>query len=103
MRPTTRRQFLRSAAVAGAGLAATRAAAIEPVSRPGPAHVRLSMAAYSFRQYLALNLKPKPPMTLDDFIDLAAGNGIDAVELTAYYFPETSPEYLAHLKGRCTR
>ena len=42
-------------------------------------------------------------MTLDDFIDLAAGMDLDAVELTAYYFPKTTPEYLAHLKGRCTR
>ncbi len=42
-------------------------------------------------------------MTLDDFIDLAAGMDLDAVELTAYYFPQTTPDYLAHLKGRCTR
>jgi sugar phosphate isomerase/epimerase len=25
------------------------------------------------------------------------------VEPTAYYFPETTPAYLAHLKGKCTR
>src|SRR5437879_13602506 len=42
-------------------------------------------------------------MTLDDFIDAAAAMDLDAVELTQYYFPETSSEYLAHLKGRCTR
>jgi sugar phosphate isomerase/epimerase len=42
-------------------------------------------------------------MTLDDFIDLAAALDLDAVELTAYYFPRTTPDYLAHLKGRCTR
>jgi sugar phosphate isomerase/epimerase len=42
-------------------------------------------------------------MTLDDFIDLAAGMDLDAVELTSYYFPETTPDYLARLKGRCTR
>ncbi len=42
-------------------------------------------------------------MTLDDFIDFAAGQPIDAVELTAYYFPQTTPRYLAHLKARCTR
>ena len=42
-------------------------------------------------------------MTLDDFIDFAAAQDIDAVELTAYYFAETTPEYLAGLKGRCTR
>src|SRR5262249_57202036 len=42
-------------------------------------------------------------MTLFDFIDVSAGMGLDAVELTAYYFPETTPEYLAALKGRATR
>jgi sugar phosphate isomerase/epimerase len=98
----TRRQFLQSALVAGTGLAlaARPAAAIEPVSRTGKSHLRLSMAGYSFRKYLDLK---KPSMTYDDFIDLAAGLNIDAVELTQYYFPETTPEYLAHLKGRCSR
>jgi sugar phosphate isomerase/epimerase len=102
---TTRRQFLQSALAAGTGLAlaAGPAAAIEPIRRTGKSHLRLSMAGYSFRKYLDLKLKPKPPMTYDDFIDLAADLNIDAVELTQYYFPETTPEYLAHLKGRCTR
>ncbi|HEV3255571.1 MAG TPA: sugar phosphate isomerase/epimerase, partial [Gemmataceae bacterium] len=102
---TTRRQFLQSALAAGPGLAlaCTPASAIEPIPRPGQSHIRLSIAGYSYRQYLALNLKTKPTMDLDGFIDLAAGMDLDAVELTAYYFPETSPEYLAHLKGRCTR
>jgi sugar phosphate isomerase/epimerase len=65
--------------------------------------MRLSIAAYSFRQALELKRKPKPEMTLDDFIDLAAAMDLDAVELTAYYFPKTTPDYLAHLKARCTR
>ena len=45
-----RRQFLRGAVAAGACLAAGRAAAIDPVRRTGPSHLRLSIAAYSFRQ-----------------------------------------------------
>src|SRR5262245_26787554 len=94
----TRRQFLLSGAVAG-GLAAT-AGAIEPIRRTAKPQMRLSLAAYSFRQYL--NLK-KPAMTLADFIDSAAGWPLDAVELTGYYFRETSAKYLAGLKGRCTR
>jgi sugar phosphate isomerase/epimerase len=103
----TRRQFLKSAVAAGTGLAlaAGAAPAIEPIARTGKSHLRLSIAAYSYRQYLAADAKTKakPSMTLDDFIDLAAGMNLDAVELTQYYFPETGPEYLAHLKGRCTR
>jgi sugar phosphate isomerase/epimerase len=100
----TRRQFLRTSLAAGAALAAAGAVApaIEPIARNGKSHLRLSIAAYSYRKYLDLK-QPKPAMTLDDFIDLCAGMGLDAVELTQYYFPETTPEYLAHLKGRCTR
>jgi sugar phosphate isomerase/epimerase len=105
MATATRRQFLHSSLFAGTGLVlgAGAAAAIEPIRRSGPPHLRLSIAAYSFRQALDLKSKPKPQMTLDDFIDLAAGMDLDAVELTAYYFPKTTPDYLAHLKGRCTR
>lgn len=100
-----RRRFLRAALAAGAGiaLAPRPAPAIEPIPRNGKSHIRLSLAGYSFRKYLDLKIKPKPPMTLDDFVDLAAGMNLDAIEPTAYYFAETSPEYLAHLKGKCTR
>ncbi len=100
---SSRRQFLTKALLGGTGAgwgAAAAASAIEPIRRSGRPQFRLSLAAYSFRQYL--NLK-KPAMTLEDFIDLAAGMPLDAVELTAYYFAETSPRYLARLKGRCTR
>jgi sugar phosphate isomerase/epimerase len=65
--------------------------------------MKLSLAAYSYRQYLNLKQQPRPTMTLADFIDAAAGMPLDAVELTAYYFAETSTRYLAGLKGRCTR
>jgi sugar phosphate isomerase/epimerase len=105
MTTSTRRQFLHSSLLAGAGMAfhAGSATAIEPIQRSGSSHLRLSIAAYSFRQALELKRKPKPAMTLDGFIDLSAGMDVDAVELTAYYFPKTTPDYLAHLKGRCTR
>lgn len=97
---TTRRRFLQTSLVAG--LTASTANAIEPIQRTGRPLLRLSLAAYSFRQFLSL--KPKPPtMSLDDFIDLAAGLPLDAVELTAYYFAQTTPRYLANIKGRCTR
>src|SRR6516164_5840159 len=94
----TRRRFLQAAA---ASLALTSsAAAIDPIRRPGKPHIRLSIAGYSYRKYLDLK---KPAMTYDEFIDNAAAMDLDAVELTAYYFSETTPEYLAHIKGRCTR
>src|SRR5437879_5000975 len=101
----TRRQFLQKslAAGAGVGLAASSVQAIEPIRRTGRPLLRLSLAAYSFRQFLNLRLKPQPTMALEDFIDLAAGLPLDAVELTGYYFGQTTPRYLANLKGRCTR
>ena len=100
--PSTRRHFLRNAVIASAsaGFGAAAAPAIEPIRRTAKPQFRLSLAAYSFRQ--ALNLK-KPTMTLDGFIDMAAGLPLDAVELTGYYFAQTTNPYLAGLKGRCTR
>jgi sugar phosphate isomerase/epimerase len=97
----TRRQFL--AAGAGLAIAAAPVAAIDPIRRPGKPHIRLSIAGYSYRKYLGLDQKPKPPMDYDEFVEIAADMDLDAVEFTQYYFRETSPEYLAHLKGKCTR
>ena len=84
-------------------LASFRPSGIEPITRAGKPRVKLSLAGYSFRKELDLKKKPKPEMTYFDFIDLAATYPLDAVELTAYYFPETTPEYLAALKGRAGR
>jgi sugar phosphate isomerase/epimerase len=95
-----RRQFL----AAGAGLAvAGRASAIEPIHRHGPAHLKLSLAAYSFNKAMDRRRGAKPTMTYEQFIEFGANCGLSAVELTEYYFPETSPTYLAKLKGMCTR
>jgi sugar phosphate isomerase/epimerase len=99
----TRRLFLQSSLAAGVGLSVNSAQAIDPIRRTGRSLIRLSLAAYSFRQFLDLRRKPRPTMNLEDFIDLAAGLPLDAVELTGYYFSQTTPRYLADLKGRCTR
>jgi sugar phosphate isomerase/epimerase len=102
MPEANRRTFLRGALAASALGIGTAAGAIEPIRRIGRSAMRLSLAAYSFRQVLNLQQKP-PKMNLEGFIDFAAEQPLDAVELTAYYFPETTPRYLARLKGRCTR
>ncbi|MBN1349336.1 sugar phosphate isomerase/epimerase [candidate division KSB1 bacterium] len=60
------------------------------------ARFKISCAAYSYRKYLKTG-----EMTLDDFIDECIGMGLDAVELTSYYFPEKiTPQYLNHLKHK---
>jgi sugar phosphate isomerase/epimerase len=102
MQPNRRAFLCGSLAVGATALGGARAAAIEPVRREGRALLRPSLAAYSFRQALDLRRKP-PAMTLDGFVELAATMPLDAVELTAYYFAETTPRYLARLKGHCTR
>lgn len=102
MRSLQRREFLLGSLATAGTLGAGAASAIDPIRREGRPLMRLSLAAYSFRQ--ALNLTRKPPtMTYAGFIDLAATLPFDAVELTEYYFPETTPRFLASLKGRCTR
>src|SRR5262249_1941653 len=97
-----RREFLLGTMAAGsiAGLAIP-AFAIDPIQRKGGPKLKLSIAAYSYRDYLTG--KKKPNMTMEDFIDLSAEMGLPAVELTSYYFKETSAAYMAKLKGRCTR
>lgn len=95
----TRRQWMAATAILGT---TATASGIEPIRRNGRASFKLGLAAYSFRQALDLRRKP-PAMNLEGFIDQAAGWPLDAVELTAYYFPETTPAYLARLKARCTR
>ncbi|MDB5309799.1 MAG: nfo 1 [Gemmataceae bacterium] len=98
----SRRDFLRSAAGTGLALAGPPGlSAIDPIKRPADKpDLKLSLAAYSFRQ--ALDLK-KPTMTLFDFIDLAAELPLDAVELTSYYFADTSDEYLDRLKAHAAK
>ena len=88
MKPS-RRQFVATAAtvVGTAGLHPPLARAIDPIKRPSDKpDLKLSLAAYSYRQFLDLK---KPTMTLFEFIDFAAELPLDAVELTSYYFAET--------------
>ena len=97
---TTRRGFLTRAALAtSAGLLMpTRPSwAVGPIGRTRPSHLKLSLAAYSYRDYLT---GPQPRMDLFDFVNLAADMGLDAVEPTSYYFPkEIDTDYLHRLKG----
>jgi sugar phosphate isomerase/epimerase len=97
----SRRQFFAASAAATgiASLSPQFASAIDPIKRPSDKpDLKLSLAAYSYRQYLDLK---KPTMTLFDFIDIAAWGPLDAVELTSYYFSETTDAYLDKIKARC--
>ena len=93
----SRRGFLLGAAAAPLCLAASQSAwAIPPVGRSRPSHLKLSLAAYSYRDFLKAN---PPKMDLFDFVNLSADMGLDGVELTSYYFPvDVKPAYLHKLK-----
>jgi sugar phosphate isomerase/epimerase len=60
--------------------------------------MRLSCCAYSYRQYLQSG-----EMTLEEFVDTAAGIRCEGVELTAYYFPSLDRPALNSLKRHVHR
>jgi sugar phosphate isomerase/epimerase len=102
MTALSRRTFLRSAMAAGTVVwGGALAGAIDPIPRRGKAQMRLSIAAYSYRDFLTG--KKQPVMTMDDFVDRAADMGLSAVELTSYYFKDTTSAALTKLRGRCIR
>jgi len=99
---TSRREILKAipAAAVVTATGAGRAGAIPPITRAGKPRLRLGLAAYSLRDHLTGKLAPA--MTLDDFIERAAGWEVDGVELTSYYFPPAfTPAYVAALKRHC--
>jgi sugar phosphate isomerase/epimerase len=98
-----RRNFLSvGAATTALSALTTRAWAIEPIPRPGPAKFKFSLAAYSYRDLFSSKLKPK--LSLEDFIDDCAALGLEGTELTSYYFPQpVTGEYLRRLKQRAFR
>src|SRR5690348_11387053 len=94
----SRRRFLAASAALASGGVVT---AIDPVKRPSDKpDLKLSLAAYSMRQFLDLK---KPTMTLFEFIDMAAELPLDAVELTSYYWAETTDAYAEKLKAHAAK
>ena len=84
-----RRDFLGMAALGAVTCTVARpgtAHASDPIVRTRPSHLKLSLAAYSYRDYLTGS---EETMDLFGFVDLAADLGVDAVEPTSYYFPRT--------------
>src|SRR4051794_37387078 len=91
---TSRRRFLKAATLATVGppVGARPASAVPPIGRTRPAHYKLSLAAYSYRDSLS---GKSPRIDLFDFVNLAADMELDAVELTSYYFPpDVDRDYL---------
>ena len=109
-----RRTFLKTgAAVGAAAVGASAVGGTGTASASGPASTRAnetpkpvagrrasplllpSLAAYSFRKELQAG-----SMSLEGFVDLCAAHDLPGVELTSYYFKDTSAKYLASLRRR---
>ncbi len=85
----SRRQFFKSSV--GATLAASTlgaVAAVEPFKRAGAPHLKLSMCAYSLRDYFGDKHGADKKIDMFRFIDYCAEQGCDGAELTSYYFPK---------------
>jgi len=101
----TRRNFLSNAGLGAAGLSGAglvaagvskpAQAAPMPAAPPAPqlARFRTGICAYSFKP--AFDAKA---FTYDDLIHLAVETGIDGVDMTAYWFPSTTDDFLLPLK-----
>ena len=70
--------------------------------RKNTSRLRLSLAAYSFRQHFVDTTEEKtapPRIDLFEFLDFCADHGCDGAELTSYYFPKSpSKDFLLKLK-----
>lgn len=105
-RKVSRRHFLSAAAIASVAAAApTHARAGGTFARKGHARLNLSLAAYSFRKYFAVD-RGKPndevprnrQIDLTDFVDFCAEHGCDGAELTSYYIADVSDASLIALR-----
>ena len=106
----SKRDFFKSIGVAPAlavaGLSVpSHLSAATSVQRKGKARLRLSLAAYSFRDHFttATHVQNRPPnakkIDMHDFIDYCADQRIDGAELTSYYLdPQISRAELLALK-----
>ena len=84
----SRRRFLE---LTGAVTLAPALHAIEPFTRTGAPRLRLSLAAYSFRDFFsggkdAQQAPAERRLDLPGFIDFCAKHGCEGTELTSYYF-----------------
>jgi len=89
-------------AVAGSSRAAAAPKKPENLDGAIMPQLKLSLAAYSFRELLPQGDKPGS-MTLHDLLDLAAVWRLDALEPTSYYFSSEDPDYLHSLKAKAFR
>ena len=89
-----RRDFLATAGAAAVAAAASPIGAA-PAAQPaaGKARFRTGLVAYSFRQALT-----SKAMTYEDLIRIAVETGTDGIDMTVYWLPATTDDYLLPLR-----
>ena len=100
----SRRGFLQSTAVTsaalGSGLLVSNAQAQKPAKQmAGPSGLKASIAAYSFRSQLPQPNKPGS-ISMGEWFEWVADQGIGAVEPTSYYFYKEDPAFIHSLKAK---
>jgi sugar phosphate isomerase/epimerase len=86
-------------AIAGLPVASVLRGQSTPAAPPQTAgHLRAGLVAYSYRVALAAKT-----MTYEDVIHKASDWGLDGVDMTVYWFPDTSDQYLAGLRRTAQR
>jgi L-ribulose-5-phosphate 3-epimerase len=89
-----RRNFLAAAGAAFAAVAAPAGAAPRQAQgAPPKARFRTGLVAYSYRQ--ALQAKT---MTCEDLVRIAVETGTDGIDMTVYWLPSTTDDYLLPLR-----
>jgi sugar phosphate isomerase/epimerase len=86
-----RRRFLTAAAAAVVAAKVPSARAVQ--APPGQPRFRSGLVAYSYRQ--ALEGKT---MTYEDLVRIAVETGTDGIDMTVYWLPSTSDDYLLTLR-----
>lgn len=109
----TRRNFLKLSAAAGLAAATgpLRSAVTTdrgPFHRTGKPRLRLSLAAYSFREnFPTMRGKPNTKVPagretdLFKFVDYCADHGCEGAELTSYFFAGETDDYFIKLRRHC--
>ena len=87
-----RRDLLQSLPMLAAFGSSSQPVLADARSKPG-ARLRTAICAYSFREALK-----KKTMTYDDLVRLAVELDVDGLDLTVYWFPSTSDEFLLPLR-----
>jgi sugar phosphate isomerase/epimerase len=112
MNPVSRRDFLKLSTAAGLAAVATPFPALAapareagPFRRTGKPRLKLSLAAYSFREnFPVMRGKPNAKVPagkatdMFKFIDYCAAQGCEGTELTSYFFDAETDDYMIKLR-----